>query len=199
VPKGGAICSFLSYNDRGKRLFSDSREPSSPELVNSIRLELALCCSKPNKDMPGGMKWLEHAIRRGNFFGALILLQRGANRNATLVDGTPLADFALENDQDEIAVLLLWLGVDPRHDSFTYHHKVMGSTASGGDAKFGGLTVLMRLKSAAEAMKHNAEDWMWRRGLEVFINRILGAEAKIGMEDHTLMDADLGFKISHLL
>lgn len=124
--------------------------------LDSVRNELVKCCPGPNNDMPGGMKWLEHAIRRGNFFGALVLLQRGADRNATLADGTPLVDFALENDQDEIAVLLL----EPRLMTGTsvryivhYRHEVLAGFTSGQDShEPQGSTVLRRLKFAAEAM-----------------------------------------------
>ena len=108
------------------------------------------------------------------------------SRNATLADGTPLTDFAPENDQDEIAVLLLerWLMVGPpplTWESFNYHHKVMGSATSGGDAKVKVLAVLRRLESAAEAMKdeairEEAEGCWW---LYAFIGRIRWAEAKI--------------------
>jgi hypothetical protein len=201
VPKDNAIGSFLSYNDRGTRLgFSDSRESFSSGLLNIVRDELALCCPNPNNDMPGGMNWLEHAIRRGNAVGALVLLVRGANQNAPLANRTPLADFALENDQEKIAVLLLRFGP---HEIFGYHHKVMGSATSGGDAKDEVLAVLRRMKSAAEAMKDEAEAWWWWcRNLPAFIVSIRWAEAKIrkGIDgDHGLIDACLGIKISHLL
>ena len=130
-------------------------------------------------------------------------------RNATLADGTPLADFALENDQDEIAVLLLerWLLVGPppvTWESFNYHHKVMGSATSGGDAKVKVLAVLRRLKSAAEAMKDEAmeDEAEGRWWLYDFIDKIRWAEAMIrkGIDgDHGLIDVCLGIKIPQLL
>jgi hypothetical protein len=111
------IAAFLSYHNRGTH--SDSPESHgsfSSDLLNSVRDELAICCPKSTKDMPGGMKWLEHAIRRGNATGAYVLLERGADQHATLVDGTPLMDLALENGQDEIAELLFQAiaTIDPR-------------------------------------------------------------------------------------
>jgi hypothetical protein len=203
IPQDGAITAFLSYNNRGTRLASsDSRESFSSGLLNSVRDELALCCPDPNEDMPGGTKWLAHAIQRGHFFGALTLLQRGADRNATLADGTPLADSALENGQDEIAVLLLkpWLVVGP--NSFYYRHKVLGSSTTGRDAPDKALIVLMRLRYAAEEMKDKVEASTWRCNLEAFIDGILWAEdivRKRSDVDYRFMDARLGIEISHLL
>jgi hypothetical protein len=198
VPKDNAIGSFLSYNSRGPRLASSgSHESFSSGLLNRVRDELALCCPNPNNDMPGGMKWLEHAIRRGNLFGALVLLQRGADRNTTLADGTAMVDLALENGQDEHAVLLLkpWLldgsGIC---DTSAYRHKVLGSSAVGRDFQDASIAVLMRLKYAAEAMKSKVEVWMWRDSLETFIDTIILGVMRIlqGVDvDHQSIEARL--------
>jgi hypothetical protein len=113
VFQDAATAALLTYHNRGVHTAS----PESPKSLFSAksfgvtRKQLSLFCPDPNKDMPGGMKWLEHAIRRGNAAGSYVLLERGADRNAVLDDGTPLIKLALENNQDMIAMLLLfnWL------------------------------------------------------------------------------------------
>jgi hypothetical protein len=166
-PYDAAVASFLSYHNRGTHPgFSALQASFSSGQLDNIRDELALCCPNPNDDMPGGMmKWLEHAIRRGNATGAYILLERGADRHAVLADRTTLVDLALENGQDEIAVLLL---NPPGRPGCYYRHKILGGRYGGRES------VLERLKCAAEAMSRQGDaDHEWNVRLKELIDSIL--------------------------
>jgi hypothetical protein len=191
-----AITAFISYHNHCMNTWASSL---------SMRVELVSCCPDPNNDMPSGEKWLEHAIRRRSVFGAYALLERGADRNATLADGTALVDLALENNEAEIALLLLkpWLvvGREVKDEAF-YPHKILGNASSDGDSheSEGALSVLKRLKYAAKSMEREV-DGTRRRRLQDFIDGIRWIEAKI-REDvrsaQNYIDFRLGFKMSHL-
>jgi hypothetical protein len=198
-----AITAFISYHNY--RMYTHPIWISSLDM-SLVRDELVSCCPDPNNDMPGDEKRLEHAIRRRDVLGAYALLKRGADRNATLADGTTLVDFALENNHAEIALLLLkpWLVVGRKvKDEAFYPHKILGNTSSDGDSheSEGVLSVLTRLKYAAASMKREV-DGTRRRKLQDFIHGIRWIEAKIREDpDSAYNDIDfrLGFKMSHLL
>lgn len=169
-----AIAAFVSHNNRGTRPDSDNPRVSfAPGLLSSVRNELASCCPGPKNDMPGGTKWLEHALRRGNTAGACILLERGADPNAVLADGTSLVIFALADGQDKIAVLLLYPRLATGVSDAPYTPKVLIEKTDGG------FSDLARLKQAANAMKKEEYKYgrMWRSWLQGFIDTIVWAEA----------------------
>jgi hypothetical protein len=169
VFQDAATAALLTYHNRGVHTAS----PESPKSLFSAksfgvtRKQLSLFCPDPNKDMPGGMKWLEHAIRRGNAAGSYVLLERGADRNAVLDDGTPLIKLALENNQDMIAMLLLfnWLVMGLEDGCNHQYREFLDSCKCGGSQ---GATVLRRLVDAAGEMKMGG-DVAWRFKLQGFI------------------------------
>jgi hypothetical protein len=201
MPGDASINKFLWYHN-------DSTSPNSFSKLElpHVREQLTSCCSDPNKDIPGGFTWLEHATRQDKAAAVYVLLERGADRNAVLADGTPLADFALQNGRDTIAVLLLSRLVTKDvcgHPCYPYRHRILDNAKIGKDRlESQGAVVLKRLKFAAEAIGDAEGSWDWprRERLEDFVDKISWAEARIRRKtSHQFIDEDLGFRISHLL
>jgi hypothetical protein len=190
-----AITAFLSYHNRGITDAPAVDDSLFPQTLSEIRYQLADCGHIPHHDMPGGTKWLEHAIRRGNVAGAYYLLARGEREAGVLGDGTPLLDYALQNGQDKIAVLLF----RPWAMSHLAGLREMSrsSTRGGGSyqSRAVALRALARLRHAAQSMK-GAGDEKWQYNLEALVDDIRAGES--GISGVPSMDWE-DVKISDLL
>jgi hypothetical protein len=201
IPLDASTSNFLGYHDH-----CASSSPFSKLELPYFRELLTSCCFDANNDMPGGSTWLEHATRLDKAAAVYVLLERGADRNTVIADGTPLADFALQNGRDTIAVLLLSRLVTKDisgHPYRPYRHRILDNAKTGRDGhESQGAAILKRLKFAAEAMGDGEGSWDWsrRERLEDFVDKILWAEDRIRRKtSHQFIDEDLGFRISHLL